>query len=278
MRALRALTPVLALAALAACGGGRRVPPPPPIALDPPSLRIDGLVPEELDAYGVTLAVQGAVENPNPVGVSVARFDYAIDVDGQRVAAGRIESGLGIPARGVAPVVVPVRLPWSQVPGFLGMLAVRESLPFRVSGVALAGARGAWFELPWLRDGAVVLPKLPSLALERAFVRESGVLQTVVELSFVVQNPNPFTLPVGRLSYDLSISGAQVARAQSFSLAAVPPGGSARVVVPVKFSTLGAFAGALAGAASGRTEVVLSGRAGWGAFEIALDTRASLLR
>jgi len=277
MRPLRAIPAVLALLAVA-CGGGRRVPPPPPVAIDPPALRIETFAPESLDAYGVTLALRGVVENPNPVALSVARFDYAIDVDGQRVAAGRIDSGLGLPARGAVPVVVPARLLWSQVPGFLAMLAVRESLPFRVSGAATAGVRGRWFQLPYGHEGAVVLPRLPGVALERAVVRESSLFQTVVELAFVVQNPNPFPLPVGRLSYDLSISGAQVARAQSFSLVAVPAGGSATVLVPVKFSTIGAVAGALSGAASGRTEVVLTGSVAYGGFEIAIDARSRLTR
>jgi LEA14-like dessication related protein len=277
MRQIRTAALAALLASAAGCGGARHVPSAPPIALDPPVFRAESILPQAADANGVTLALAGRIENPNPVRLAVARFTYAFDVLGRRTGAGQLSSDLVLPASGAVAVAVPVRLLWADVPGFLGVLATRESLPFTVHGAALVKAGGGTIELPYAVDGSVVLPRLPAIALHDAVVRESGLFQTVVELRVDVTNPNPFPLPTGRLAYDFSISGVPVAQAGRWSLEPIPPNGQATLVVPVKFSTVGAAAGALSGAMRGRTDVVLSGRAGYGALEVGVDARGSLV-
>jgi LEA14-like dessication related protein len=276
MRSARTGSAAAAVALLAACGGGHRVPPPPVVPVDPPVLRIDSFLPQAFDATGVTLALQGRIENPNAVALSVSRITYAIQVEGQPASSGQIQGRVSLPAGAAVPVTVPARLLWANVPNLLAVLASRESLPVHVSGaVAVPGPSGL-IELPYAIDGVVVLPKLPSISFRGAWLRDAGVFQTVIELRLQVHNPNPFPLPTGRLRYDLFLSGSQVARAASYGLATVPPGGTADVVVPVTFSTIGAAAGAIQGAIAGRADVVLTGRAGYGALEAVVDARAAL--
>jgi LEA14-like dessication related protein len=268
------LLPLAALGVLAAaCGGVQRAPP-----LDPPALRIESFLPEGADAHGVTLRLMGWIENPNAVQLAVARFTYAIDVEGRRAGAGKLHGGLVLPPAGAAPVSLPVRLRWAEIPGLLSALAARESLAIRVSGAAVVPAGRRNLEIPYAIDGSVVLPRLPVILLEEAAVRRSSILETTVELRFGVQNPNPFALPVGRLSYDLSLSGVSVVKASGTTLAAVPPGGSTTIIVPVRFSSIGAAAGALSGAMRGRADVALVGSAAYGALEVVLDARTALVR
>jgi LEA14-like dessication related protein len=278
MRPIRtvALAAVLSFAA-SGCGGARRVPDAAPVAIDPPRFRAEAVLPQARDADGVTLAVTGRIENPNPFPLRVARLTYAFDVLGARVDAGAVASELALPAGAAVPVTVPARLRWVDVPGFLGVLVARESLPFTVRGAALVRAGRGMLEVPYAIDGSVVLPRLPGVVLHDAVVRESSLLHTIVDLRVDVTNPNPFPLPTGRLAYDLSISGVPVAQAARWSLETVPPNGRATIVVPVRFSTIGAAAGALSGAVRGRTDVVLVGRAGYGALEVGVDARGALL-
>ncbi len=277
MRTVRLAVLATLVVAAAGCGGVRSVPPPPPPAIDPPVFRAEAVLPQGVDAHGVALAVSGRIDNPNPFAVPVARFTWAFDVLGARVGAGQATSDLVLPAGGAVPVILPVRLRWTDVPGFLGVLATRQELPFTLHGAAWVRDGRGTLELPWAVGGSAVLPRLPAVALHEAVVRESNLLQTVVELRVDVTNPNPFPLPTGRLAYDLSVSGVPVAQAAKWSLDAVPPNGQATVVVPVRFSTVGAAAGAISGALRGRTDVVLSGRAGYGALEIGVDAHGALL-
>jgi LEA14-like dessication related protein len=272
---MRRTSLVAAAAVLAACGGPR-VPAPAVVAIDPPVIAVDSAVPEGADAIGVTLAVRGRIANPNPFPLTVSRFGWAVEVEGRPAGAGRLGASVALSAGGEAPVTIPVRLRWADVPDFLTLLATRRSVGFRASGAALVEAAGAGAELPWAVGGTVDLPLPPDLAFGGARVREASLFQTIVDLSVEVRNPNDFPLPTGRIAYDLTISGVSVASAASQALAAVPARGAATVLIPVRFSTLGAVAGVLSGAAGGRGEVALAGRAGYGALEVAVDARASL--
>lgn len=276
MRTLRLAVLAALLAAAAACGGGRAVRAPPPLDIVPPAFHPESLLPTGADAYGVVLTLSGRIENPNPAALPVARFTYAFDVLGARVGAGQVTSDVMLPARGAVPVTVPVRLRWTDVPGFVEALATRPSLPVTVSGAARVRAGGGAVDVPYRIDGSVVLPRLPSVELADAVVRESSLFQTVVELRVHVRNPNPFPLPTGRLSYDLTVSGVPVVQAAKSALDAVPPNGEATVLVPVRFSTVGAAAGALAGAVRGRADLAVSGRAGYGALEVGVNLRGAL--
>ncbi|HSN90067.1 MAG TPA: LEA type 2 family protein, partial [Anaeromyxobacteraceae bacterium] len=124
----------------------------------------------------------------------------------------------------------------------------------------------------------VALPLLPAIALAGASVRESSLFQMVVEVRLAIENPNDFELPGGRLAYALTVNGVSVASAASHALGSVPARGEATVVIPVRFSTVGALAGMFSGALGGKAEVALTGRAGYGSLDVALDARTPLSR
>jgi len=273
-----ALFRALALAGLAAGCAGAPVPAPPPVivAVDPPLLRIESCLPQNVDANGVTIALLGRIDNPNPIDLDLARFRYAVEVEGQRVAAGQVAHHAAIPAGGSLPVAIPARLPWGNVPGFLTMFLVRESLAVRVAGAADVRVPGGAIELPYAATGSVVLPRLPVVTLEGARVRESNLLDTVMEVRLRVLNPNPFPLPAGTVAFDLSVGGVAVAHAVSHSLAAVPAMSATPVLVPIRLSAMGAIAGILSAAAQGNPEVAFAGRLGYGALAVAVDASTAL--
>jgi LEA14-like dessication related protein len=153
------------------------------------------------------------------------------------------------------------------------VLATRRTLDLRVTGAAhLRGGR----PLPWGAEATVALPYLPSLALEQSKVQESNLRQTTVELTARVRNPNDFPLPVGRLNFDLYVSGSVVANAASHALDQVPAHGEVVVLIPVKFSPLGTVAAAAGGLLKLQANVRVKGRAGWGELEVAVDQKFGL--
>ncbi len=263
---------LLASLALTSCAGMEKMIGG---AVEPPRLHLESVGVEGVDLEGATAVAHYRVENPNGFGLAVARLSYQLELEGQRLAAGSLPGGLRLPARGAAPLTIPVRVRYADVPAFLELVARRDRLAYRVSGAVGFDTGVGPLDIPWSHSGEVPLPRLPTLAVDSVRVSGAGFTGVVVDLKVRVGNRNAFPLPGGRLEYRLDLNGAPAVRSGAAALAAVPASGSAVLDLPVKVDLLAAGLGAGQAIASGRAEVVLSGTAAWGWLRIPVTLRAA---
>lgn len=267
-----ALLAALAALSLSACAGVGKVISG---AFERPRLQLETVGVEAIDLEGATAVARYRVENPNGFSLTVARLSYQLDVEGQQVVAGSLPGGLRLPARGAAPLVIPVRVRYADVPAFLERVTQRDHVAYRVAGsVGFDTALGA-VDIPWSHTGEVPLPKLPAFSVDSVRLSGAGFTGLTVALKIRLGNRNAFPIPGGRLDYRLDLNGAPAVRAAAASLASVPAGGSTVVDVPVKVDLLAAGMGAGQALAGGRTEVALSGSAAWGSLRIPVDLRGA---
>ncbi len=244
-------------------------------ALQPPRLELESVAVEAVDLEGATAVARYRVENPNGFGVSVARLSYRLEVEGQQLAAGALPGGLRLPARGAAPLTVPVRVRYGDVPAFVERVAGRDRLAYRVSGAAGFDTPVGSLDVPWSHSGEVPVPRLPALAVDSVRLTGAGLAGVAVDLKIRVSNRNAFAIPGGRLEYRLDLNGAPAIQGGAAALAPVPAGGSAVLDLPVRVDLLAAGLGAGQALGAGRAEVVLSGAAAWGSLRIPVDLRAA---
>ena len=271
-RARLAVLALLAPLALAACAGVQKMISG---TFERPRLQLESVGVEAVDLEGATAVARYRVENPNGFSVPVARLSYQLDVEGQRIVAGALPGGLLLPARGAAPLVIPVRVRYGDVPAFLDLVARRDRIAYRVAGsVGFDTALGP-VDLPWSHSGEVPLPRLPTFAVDSVRVSGAGFTALAIDLKVRVANRNAYPIPGGRLEYRLDLNGAPVVRGGAAALAPVPAGGSAVLNLPVEVDLLTAGLGARQVVAGGRAQVVLSGSAAWGWLRIPVDLRGT---
>jgi len=239
-------------------------------AVQQPVLTFQKAEVQSLDFEGATLALEYRLDNPNSFGLSLARVQYWLQLDGRVVTRGEVAGGLKIPAAGAAPVTFATRLPWAEVPRLLELVQRHGPVAYQVGGLVAVDTPVGVIELPASHAGTVDLPELPAFRIATVGVRLASLSELEVDVGLVIKNPNPFPLPEGSFSYALAADGEVVASSALTGLAAVPPGGEARVQVPVKLSLLGAGRAALA-LRGGGAEVRLTGEAKVGALPIPLD-------
>lgn len=267
-----AVLAALAPLSLAACAGLDKVLSG---TFERPRLQLESVGVEAVDLEGATAVAHYRVENPNGFGVSVARLSYQLELDGQRVAGGALPGGLRLPARGAAPLVIPVRVRYADVPAFLERVARNDRLAWRASGgVGFDTAIGP-VDIPWSASGEVPMPKLPAFSVDSVRVAGAGLGGVTLDVRIRLGNRNAFPIPGGRLDYRLDLNGSPVVRTGNASLAPVAAGGSSVLDLPVKVDLLAAGLGAGQAISSGRAEVVLSGSAGWGSLRIPVDLRGA---
>ncbi len=271
----RSLAAVLLLATVSACATLRDLTAG---AFERPQLAFETASAEGFDLDGVTLALHYRIDNPNAVGVSLAKLGYALEVEGRPVFSGSLPGGLRVPARGAAPLVIPVRLGFAGLPALVEALLTRETVAYRISGSVGLDTPVGLFEIPYEHRGTAPVPRPPTLSIDSVRLVSEDVTRIGVDVRLRVTNRNPFPMPAGRLDWSLDVAGASVVSSQSQALAAAPSGGSSALVVPVRLDLFGAGR-ALSQALSGApVEVALRGSAGFGWMRLPIDLRGSVAR
>ncbi len=243
-------------------------------AFKEPRLTFRSVALDKLDLDGATLAFTWDIENPNALGVDLARAAWQIEVEGTRVAGGDLPAGLAIPANGTAPLSFPVRVRFRDVPGIVNLLGSGKSdLGYRLSGSLGIRTPIGVVDLPMSHADRVKVPALPRFAIDGLRVRSVSLSTVSVDVRLRVQNPNAFPLPDGRIDYALALAGSSVARAEGASVGAVPGNGSAVVEIPVKIDVLSAGRVASELARGGEVQVDLTGNAQVAGLPVPVELR-----
>jgi LEA14-like dessication related protein len=272
-RAVALGTAALALG-LASCAGLQELAK---TAFERPRLDFRSAAVEGLDLEGATVALKFDLQNPNGFGLDLARVGYGLEVEGTRIATGDLPGGLAIPARGAAPLTVPVRVRFADVPGIVKLLTGgRDRIRYRVAGNVGVNTPVGLVELPMAHEDQLGLPALPRFALDGLAVRSASLREVALDVKVKVTNPNRFGLPAGSLGYALSVAGAPVARADGAPLAAVAGASASTIALPVRLDVLGAGAAAAALSRGGEVDVALRGEARVAGLAIPLDLAARL--
>jgi LEA14-like dessication related protein len=264
----RARLAALAAASLAGCATGTSGAAGT-FSLLPPRLDVVTFGLEDVDAAGATLLVRARATNANAVDVALTRHSFAIEIDGRRVSTGEVPAPITLPAGRELGLRVPLRLRWSDIPGFATLLVTRRTLGVRVQGAAISTLSGVAVELPWSADGIVALPRPPTLTLTGASVLETSVLSSVVEVKGRIRNSNPFPLPQGRFSYAVSVGEVLLEQGDGLPVDPVPAATEIDSTLRVKVSHLSALRAFLEGSGSGDARVVA--RLSFGALETGVD-------
>jgi LEA14-like dessication related protein len=258
----KALRPTLVVAlslSLVSCAGLQDLAR---AAFERPRLQFRSAAVDALDLEGATVALKFDLENPNGFGLDLAKIGYGLEVEGTRIATGDLPGGLAIPARGSAPLTVPVRVRFADVPGIVSLITGgRDAVRYRVSGNVGVNTPVGLVDLPMAHEDRLALPSLPRFAVDGVSVRSASLTALALDVKVRVTNPNRFAIPAGRLDYALSVAGSPVARADGAALAAVAGNGSAVVALPVRLDVLRAGAAATALAGGGPVDVSLRGEA-----------------
>lgn len=268
----KTLVAVLLPALLSGCAGLQDLAR---AAFTEPRLSFKSAALDALDLDGATVAFTWEIENPNAIGIDLARARWQLEVEGARVAAGDLPAGLAIPAKGKAPLTFPVRLRFRDVPGIVGLLGSgKRDLGYRLSGGLGVRTPVGIVDLPMSHTDRVSLPAMPRFALDGLRVRSVSLSTVAVDVRVKVQNPNAFPLPNGQIDYALALAGTSVAKAAGASVAAVPGGGSAVVEIPVRVDVLSAGRVATDLARGAEVQVELTGKADLAGLALPLDLSA----
>ncbi|HVE84435.1 MAG TPA: LEA type 2 family protein [Myxococcales bacterium] len=248
-------------------------------SIQTPTLTFTNATLADVSLASATVNLHYRLDNPNPVGLSLASVEYAFFVEGHQVVAGRPPLGLTIPASGSAEVVLPANVRFADVEPVIQTFLTRDVAAYRVKGAIGVETPIGVVSLPVEKEGTFPVPKLPTVALQPPRLSQVTPFGATLELPLMVTNPNDFPLPISGLSGAVSVAGARVGTVASPDLGSIGPRAQVPVTLPINIQFAQMASAAMALQRGGSTVAVDAEiRSGAMAFPIHLQQNLQSLR
>ncbi|MDJ0781966.1 MAG: LEA type 2 family protein [Desulfosarcinaceae bacterium] len=206
---------VACLLGIAACAGLDEM-------VQEPRLQLKGVAPTDFSLAGAGFRFNFEVHNPNPLGLRLSQVTYRLATGRHQLVSGTVDQGIALPARGSAPLIIPLRLDFRDIMAAAADLAGRPSLPYQLDGKLFVGP----LAIPYAIAGDLELPRLPRIELTAIQVRELSLNAARLACQVRLTNRNAVPLQLGQLAYQLQLGEIPVAGGETASLTPLAAKGS----------------------------------------------------
>ena len=192
-----------------------------------------------LSLDGVDLAFDLDIDNPNPLAVQLAGFDYDFKLSGSSFVRGDQQQPVSIPSQGSGRVEIPVSLTFNEIYQTYQSLKNQDSAGYSIHA-------GLTFDIPVLgpmripveTSGKLPLIKLPKLAIKGVTIKKLGFTSADLELNLAVDNPNAFSFLLKKLDYDFEVNGLSWAKGKTSKEMTVSKKKENSITIPVSLNLL----------------------------------------
>ncbi len=164
---------------------------------------------------GVDATLVFAIDNPNVLGLDLARLSYQLNVDGHQFIQGAGQHTLHVPAQGQGELQLPISIKFLELGQVLSSLFTKRQVPFSIATKLGFGTPIGVIDVPLSHSGQLPVPQLPTLTIGPAAVGAIDVGGANMSVTIQVRNSNTFKIPVGALKYGLSINGVTLVDAST---------------------------------------------------------------
>ena len=196
-----------------------------------------------IDWRKVDLDFNFRIDNPNPLSVRMASFNWSLDVAGKRALQGQNNEGIALKANGASTFRIPVSLTFARVFELAGALQGRDNVPYALAGQVGFSTPMGMLRAPLVKRGTMPVLHKPSFALAGMRMGRLNLLagRASVFIDIDVANKTGGSaLAFNGFDYTFKIGGKGAVSGRLDNLASVAAGAVKRVSLPVNFN-LGAL-------------------------------------
>jgi LEA14-like dessication related protein len=200
-----------------------------------PEVRIAATELEALSFSGLTLRFDVEIENPNPIGIGLAGFDYELQIEDIPFVNGEVQDKVTVAARDRSIIPLPVELGFEEIAQTIDALKGKEEAAYRLSS-------GFTFDLPVLgrirvpvqTEGSFPVLRAPRLQVVSLRLNEISLSGASLDLDLELINRNSFKVFVESLEYRFQVDGRDWASGMRQERVRIPDNNSARLTIPIE--------------------------------------------
>lgn len=205
----------------------------------PPEVSVEAVRLTGLNFESVELTATIVVENPNPIGISLAGFSYDVQIEENSIVSGDQNQGIEVVANGSRAFDVPMAFTFREIQAAVSTFGEKNETPYTLFGsvdvdVPILGIRTIAVE----HEGIVPIPKLPRPTVERLQLTSIGFTGADLVLSIRVNNPNVFGISVNDLGYRFAVDGRVWIEGERPGATELPPESERSIEIPFSLRLL----------------------------------------
>lgn len=213
-----------------------------------PTVDYDNLDVKYIDFQQIDSDFNFRINNPNPVDIELARFDYELGFEGVQWLSGDNPDGLALEAAGDSYWALPVNIGFTELFDVIDALRGEDVVDFELAGTFGFDTRIGPVDIPYDAAGdfpALRTPKFSLNRLEVGSIDWSDLFNPTVDLALLLDVDNELgsSMAFWNLDYGIDIAGTQVTTGFLADLGAVDGATSSTVEIPFDVD-LGSVAGA----------------------------------
>ncbi len=224
-----------------------------------PSLTFQSMNLQGVDLEGATLELTYALKNPNPIGATLSRVNYALEVEGKSLVSGKPANGMKLPASGTTMLRFPARVHFAQLVPSIGALASKGSASYRAKGAVGVKTPIGVIDLPISKSGVFALPKLPTFSMGAPQIEELSLTGARLTIPMNISNSNAFALVADGLKGEVSIGGTKVGSTEVRLASPLGANATQTIALPIEIDFLSSGTAVAKLLKGGKAQVALNG-------------------
>lgn len=204
-----------------------------------PTISIDDFRVTELSLQDIELTFNLGISNPNPVAISLASYDYDLQIEENSFVKGNQSLTTKIEANGSSVVSIPVKFTYKELYNTFTSISGKKEGDYAFLGnigvnVPILGL----LEIPIEKKGAFPIVKAPTISVANFSVKDLSFTKADVELELNIGNPNTFALILDKLAYNINLNGFDTIKGNTSSSVTVAENESQTIKIPASFNFL----------------------------------------
>ncbi|NOY25797.1 MAG: LEA type 2 family protein [Oligoflexia bacterium] len=175
-----------------------------------PTVSFDRLDVSAVDWNGVSANFVFKIDNPNPIQIKLARFDYALAFSDVEWLQGDDPDGLELAASGASELALPVSIEFQSLYDVVQATRGVDTIPFALSGSFGFDTPAGIVDLPYDADGGFPALRTPSIAFDKIRVDKLGWTSATLAVDLGIDNDHESTLDFTNFDYALTMGGDSV--------------------------------------------------------------------
>ena len=235
-----------------------------------PSFNFKNLALENASFQGITLDTIWKLDNPNPVGLSLASIDYALTVEDKQVVSGKPRTGLQVNANGSSDLHFPAGIKFQDLGQVVQTFLTKDNAKWGASGSLGVQTPIGVISFPLSKTGTFEVPKLPAISFGNPKVSNLNLSGATLEFPLNVTNKNSYALPL-TVSGDLTLAGAKIGTISTGNMGALAGKGQKTMAMPLTVNFISAAGAAVKIAQGGQAQVAFNANVESGGMKLPLN-------